>query len=450
MGGNLPESVGDCANAFKYLRHDINQKVDPDIWRSLASEPLAPERRRATSFEAAEQSPFVPYLPPAAGIALGRLAGLNPLGLVYAGRLANLALAVVLLGLAIRLAPVGRVVFGLVALLPVSVQQMASLSPDASIITSSLLLTALLLRAALVGAPAGWKLVVWAGGLAAWVTACRITQAPLTLLALAVPRRVLGSWFHYVAGVAVISAAVLLPVYATMQRVRPPGVKQAPRDDLPEHARNANKQTELVRNDPLRFVGVVGNTWRHLGGMYLDHLFTLGWTDTAIPRPLAYPYAAMLLFVTLASPAPGLSLRVRAAALAAVVAGMMLVFLGLYTRLTEVGAPIVFGIQGRYLLPFLPAALLLLSSRSGLIRVDLQRLLTLAVAAAVAELIVSLGTLIGRYYCPDPWTTGSVAISASVAVVAGLVVWFLGRRPTQPRSSTAATPISAARLTMRP
>src|SRR5207302_8005530 len=83
-GGDLPESLGRCADAFKYLHNDIYRKVHSDAFRSPASDPLEPGRRRPTSFEGAETTFFVAYLPPAAGIALGRLAGLNPLGLLYA------------------------------------------------------------------------------------------------------------------------------------------------------------------------------------------------------------------------------------------------------------------------------------------------------------------------------------------------------------------------------
>src|SRR5438874_3449000 len=53
-GGDLPESVGRFGDTFKSLRHDVTAKVNADTFRSLASDSLDPERRRATSFQGAE------------------------------------------------------------------------------------------------------------------------------------------------------------------------------------------------------------------------------------------------------------------------------------------------------------------------------------------------------------------------------------------------------------
>jgi hypothetical protein len=428
VGGDLPESVDRCADAFKYLRRDVRQKVDPDIFRSLASEDLSPEKRRPTSFQGAEQTPVVGYIPPAAAIALGRLAGLNALGLFYLGRLANLAAALLAVSLAIRITPVGKLVFAMVALLPLAVQQFASLSPDASNISASFLLTALLLRAAVVGLPSGWGLIVRAGGLAAWVTACKLTLAPLILLALGVSRSVLGSWLHYLAGVVVISAAVLLPIYGQLsQSGAGPAPPVDPRETPELHA-SPEEQRQFVRSNPLFFLGAVGNTWLNLGGMYIDHLFTLGWVDTPVPHALAYPYGMLLLFVALASPSPGMSHRVRLAALAAVITCTLVIFIVFYILWTAPRSTIVFGVQGRYFLPFLPLALVLLSNQSRLVRIDEQRLLTWSAAGSVAEMIVSVGTMAARYYSPSVREFAVIGGSALFAAVAALAVCLIGRR----------------------
>jgi uncharacterized membrane protein len=423
-GGNLPEGIGRCADAFKYLRHDVHTKFDPQTWRALAADDAGPFRR-PTSFEGTEGNLFVGYLPQAAAMALGRVAGLNPLGLLYAARLANLALAVGLIALAIRVTPVGKAVFGMVALLPAALQQLASVSPDAPTISAAFLLTAVLLRAAVIGLPAGWGLVARIVGLAAWLAACKVTLAPLVLLALGVPRKAFGSRLTYISGMALLATAVLLPAYLLVTgpgRELPPG----PRDDLPASTLDPEAQTQAVRDHPLRTLGIVGNTVLHLGPMYLDHLFTLGWVDTPIPPVLAYPYALALLLVALAGPPPAVPLRVRLAALAAVVACALVIFLVFYVVLTAPGANIIFGVQGRYFLPFLPPALLLLSNR--FVRIDPQRVLVLATAAGAAEVIVAQGTLVSRYYSSEPWTTWAVGASAVLAAGAALVVWLVGRR----------------------
>ena len=80
------------------------------------------------------------YLPQAAGIAVGRLFGAPPLICFYLARLANLLVAVTLLFFAIRLAPFGKQLFVLMALLPVTMMELASVSSDALTIAGAIVL----------------------------------------------------------------------------------------------------------------------------------------------------------------------------------------------------------------------------------------------------------------------------------------------------------------------
>ena len=89
----------------------------------------------------------VGYLPQAAGIGLGRLVGAPPLTCFYLARLANLLAAIALLFFAIRLAPFGKQLFVLLALLPMTMFELASVSCDALTISGAMFFTALLLWA---------------------------------------------------------------------------------------------------------------------------------------------------------------------------------------------------------------------------------------------------------------------------------------------------------------
>ena len=86
---------------------------------------------------------WVGYLPQAAGIGLGRLVGASPLVCFYLARLANLFAAVALLFFAIRLAPFGKQLFVLIALLPMTMFELASVSCDALTISGAIFFTAL-------------------------------------------------------------------------------------------------------------------------------------------------------------------------------------------------------------------------------------------------------------------------------------------------------------------
>lgn len=89
----------------------------------------------------------VGYLPQAAGIGIGRLVGAPPLTCFYLARLGNLFAALALLFFAIRLAPFGRQLFMLLALLPMTMFELASVSCDALTISGAMFFTSLALWA---------------------------------------------------------------------------------------------------------------------------------------------------------------------------------------------------------------------------------------------------------------------------------------------------------------
>jgi uncharacterized membrane protein len=154
----------------------------------------------------------------------------------------------------------------------------------------------------------------------------------------------------------------------------------------------------------------------------------LGWLDTQIPPAFAYPYALVLVFLALAGPAPPLPYRLRAALLAVVLICALVIFLALYLSYTAPGAPLIKGVQGRYFIPLLPPALLLLSNRFRFLRVGSERLMTLAVAAAVVESPVALGAIVARYYLPPSWQLSAMGVAALVGAVGGVAVWLVRRR----------------------
>jgi uncharacterized membrane protein len=71
------------------------------------------------------------YIPQAVGITLVKIFHGSPLHALYSGRLLNLLTGVLLIYLAIKSLPFGREIFLIVALLPMTMHQMSSLSNDA-------------------------------------------------------------------------------------------------------------------------------------------------------------------------------------------------------------------------------------------------------------------------------------------------------------------------------
>ena len=102
---------------------------------------------------------IVPYLPQVFGLLLGKLFSSSPVILMYFGRLMNLILSLLIIFLAIRITPIGKWTFFLLALMPKTLYMMASLSYDALVISTSFLLIALFLYYAFKATEIRWKYI---------------------------------------------------------------------------------------------------------------------------------------------------------------------------------------------------------------------------------------------------------------------------------------------------
>ncbi|MEO8035095.1 MAG: DUF2142 domain-containing protein, partial [Acidobacteriota bacterium] len=88
---------------------------------------------------------IAPYLAQSLAGLFARLTGLRPFLTFYLGRIANLISSLLLVSLAIRIAPRHGLMFAAAALLPMSMYEFASWSADAPTIGWAFLLTAMLL-----------------------------------------------------------------------------------------------------------------------------------------------------------------------------------------------------------------------------------------------------------------------------------------------------------------
>src|SRR6516225_3176837 len=150
----LPSSLIELVESFSGTRVVFNPgptSAQPlhRTWLAL-KRPLDPERRELVSLPFTMKAP-PSYLPQAIAMAVGRWLGAGPLARLYSGRLANALVAVIVLAWAVQLMPIGRELTMLFGLLPMATYEYASVSADATVITSAFLFTAVALRAQLRG-----------------------------------------------------------------------------------------------------------------------------------------------------------------------------------------------------------------------------------------------------------------------------------------------------------
>lgn len=92
--------------------------------------PLSLDNERAEMISDIEGHYKVPFIPQAMGITISRLLNLNMLKTFYMGRLFNLIFYVICVYIAIKKAPIHKILFGIIGTLPIMIQQAASFSYD--------------------------------------------------------------------------------------------------------------------------------------------------------------------------------------------------------------------------------------------------------------------------------------------------------------------------------
>lgn len=145
LGGKLPAGIVDVAQLSYDMHGDTSVKMTRESLDALSSLQITKETKNAAFPNTAAYSPAA-YLPSVIGIWLGRLFHARPLTLMYLARLSGLLFGVLLLALATYLIPFAKLPFAVIALLPMTLGELAVVSADTVAIALSFFLVALVLH----------------------------------------------------------------------------------------------------------------------------------------------------------------------------------------------------------------------------------------------------------------------------------------------------------------
>ena len=329
----------------------------------------------------------VGYLPQAVGVGIGRLLDAPPLTSFYLARLANLLASIGLLFFAIRLAPFGKQLILLLALLPMTMYELASVSCDALTIAGAMFFTALVLWAS-TRARLRWIDVALVLSSAALLLNVKPGYWALVLLVLLIRPAQLGGRGRYAAFVAanlLVVAGGFLIVYlltGTSARVATVG--------------GPTSQLQFILSQPLDFAGILwDNILHNLLAWTLETVGILGWLAIGLP-PILYVVALVGSAGLFFGMREDVSLRgVERGLLAAVgVAVFLSMAVALYVFLEPPGSGFVF-FQGRYLAP---VWLVLLLSAYGVRFAPMRLGIPFIVAVELLLMLQNLQTLISAYH----------------------------------------------------
>ena len=393
---SLPESVVTFSQTVSngIAGNDQNKQskkaLITEFSRPFASQPLV----EVSILNSAIVSPL-PYLPQAFGILIGRLAHLHPIIIFYLGRIANFLAWLGLVFLAIRTTPLHRRLFMALALMPMTLQQAASTSPDAATIAISFLFIAFCLQVWMdQRTKIPWRDWAWIVLLVIALALCKsIYILAAGLLIPVVFRHFRHQRMILPTVLAVIVLGLVCGVawlYYSSQFV---SVSMMINFRLPTTAGIA-----YIVQHPLAAAPLIWSyTANHFGDQLRMFIGILGWIDTPLPTWVYPLYYALLLGVAIFEPHPTNYFKTFERlwiAFLAVLTSLVIMALFVYPESDIVSIDLA---QGRYYIPLGAFYFLPLSQRKWSLAEESPAWLVFAVAHALV-LLVAVRALLWRYY----------------------------------------------------
>jgi uncharacterized membrane protein len=286
------------------------------------------------------------YLPAALAISIGRTLSLPVISSLYLARILTGIASVLIASLAIYLSGGASAwIFSILAL-PMTLSQMTACSQDGLALSLSALFVALIAPTVMKEIATSRQRFMLSSAVLSFVAMSRPPYAFLSLMLFVVPGislrlKVTGAF----AVVAVtISWAVFAGIYA-----------EAP--TRPGFNVNVAEQLRHMMAHPLAFPAAMARSALHSGGFYLESFIgRLGWVDVTLSPIVLIGTGIMVALSSLtiprfapASPPPRFATAVTP--FLSVIFSCTAIFGAIYLSYTEVGAPMIEGVTGRYFLP---------------------------------------------------------------------------------------------------
>jgi uncharacterized membrane protein len=394
LGGKLPRSllttVRQSSGVDLRFHPERKQKIR-DIF-AVSNIPLKPDDRLFIKFNTTGLHAPIPYFPQAVGIAIGKTFNLSPLLIFYLGRFANLAVWLILSGIALKITPIGKLVFWLLLLTPMSLFQASSLSADAFTNGIAFLWIAIVFRLtfdreALIKSKEILILLI----LSTFLCLAKIAYFPLLLLLFSIPIDKLETKPKYYTSIASIFGVSLsfIGIWSSIvDRIYVP-LSAGIVPDL---------QIKFILDYPLEFTTTIWKTFSQEGLNYLHQFIgILGWIDTRLPWFQVGSYFIVLVIVSIGDSHLKIKfLSNQKLAIASILVTNTIVLSTLAYLWNPIGAKIIGGLQGRYWIPISPLFFILFYQKH--IEFDRRNLQKIVYFYTLFSCILTLAILIYRYY----------------------------------------------------
>jgi uncharacterized membrane protein len=339
--------------------------------------------------------PPVVYLPQAMGIGVARILNLPPLWMVYLGRLFNLLMYITIVFYAIKICPVYKYGFLLFALMPMTMAQVSSLSADACTFSFSFLLIAYILNLALdLKSPIHRKHILYITLISLFLSLSKYAYILLPALFFIIPGEKFNSTaqrIRYFLIIFLVAVGGSVLWFAAIKNIYIPFIAIA----------NPVKQLHFIAFHPLLYLKTIASTFDLKN--FHSFIGTLGWLNNPLPIWICICYLVIIIVNALFEDDKKYfsGYQVLFTILLVIFSYCFLCSI-IYLSTSKVGDTYIWGVQGRYFIPFAPVLLLPFANRLPYLKkcktyYNRYKAYILP-AIPVIMLSVSIGIILCRYY----------------------------------------------------
>ncbi len=365
LGGTLPHSLLDLQLKI-WETNGINLKMDKNLFNECLGISLKPKEKSFILFPNTSLYSPVSYMPQAIGISIGRIFEAPPLVLVYLGRIFNLAFWISIIYFSLKIIPIYKWLFLMLALLPMSISQSASLSADVVVNGLSFLLIAFIFNLAFdLKANLGNREFVILLAIVVLLTLSKSIYFFLGLLYFIIPvKKAKTTKSYFIKSFVLIISTVITLVLSSViinnltNQINPIEIFYGNVPGSPQI--NPGKQIQFIISDIGGFVKMVIKSFIWYRDMaYKSFIGILGWMNVLLYLKY-YPFAVFILALTAlleSKKTITINLFQRLIMLISFVGVIFLFSFTMYLSWTEVGGEMVTNLQGRYFIPIVPLLL---------------------------------------------------------------------------------------------
>jgi uncharacterized membrane protein len=348
-GGFIPQNMIDVKFDFSNIRFQKDGKVKKQQVLYYLTHKLPPSEEIFVSFKNTVLYSPLAYLPQVTGVFIANILNLPPLWMLYLGRFFALIAYLFIVGISIRFIPVYKWGMVLLALMPMTLFQAASLSADSMTFAISFLLTAYILHLAFSKKEISRKDIIITCLLSFCIGLCKSSYVLIPFLFTIIPvKKFVSKKVFFISCLCVCFSVILstgiwslyvkdiyVPMYSYI---------------------NPHEQLGWILAHPVQYMNVLIDVCSSSGYLLDEFVGVLGWPSvwpsvTLGMLPKIYLIVLFLCAILESDSQIKVSVYSKIVSVFIFLFSLLLITTMIYLSWCEIGAEMVDGLQGRYYIP---------------------------------------------------------------------------------------------------